>query len=399
MIAEKYTDYMYNLVDKVITDIGPRESCGDQEKALGRLMARELEPKCYRVDMETFTCSPKAFLGFFPFLVAGYIIAVVFYFIYPYVSLIISLILGGVLFYEVVRYHELIDFLYPKREGENVAGVIKPRGEVKRRVIVSAHLDSAYEFKVWYWFKGFAVPVMALAFAAPLILAGASFARAVAGSSGMPDNTAYNVLGIVCIALSVFVLPFAFFHTGDVVPGAMDNMAGISVVAGLGKYLRDARESGEYIPQNTEVVLLCLSSEEAGLRGAKRYAARHREELAAIPTFGIFLDNINDERYLTVFRRELFPGARLDPYLVKLAQEAARSNGLPIKTSIIPVGASDASAFALADVPAVSILCHDTSRLMPNYHTRYDTIEHVRPQALTFSLQVVMDMLKRIDQG
>jgi hypothetical protein len=398
MIDEKYSDYMYNLVDRVITEIGPRESCGEKEKELGRLMVTEMEPLCDRVDVEKFTCSPKAFLGAFPFLVAAYVAGVILYYIYPYASLVLSLLGAVILFYEVIRYHELIDFLFPRREGENVAGIIRPRGEVKKRVIVSAHLDSAYEFKIWYWFKGYAVAVMGVAFLAVLVLLGASLARTITHSSGVPDNTAYSVLGIVCIALSVFVLPFTFFHTKDVVPGAMDNMTGISIVSGLGNYLRDAHQSGEFNPENTEVVLLCLSSEEAGLRGAKRYAAKHKEELSAIPTYGIFLDCIYDEKYLSVNTRELWTGAKLDSYLVGLAEEVAESNRFPIKTTIIPVGATDASAFALAGIPSISLLCQDTSRLVPHYHTRLDTIEYVRPQSLAVSLQLVIDMLKRIDQ-
>jgi hypothetical protein len=397
MIAEKYADYMYKLTDNVVSQIGPRESCSDQEKRLGRLLAKELEPVCDQVDVEKLTCSPKAFLGFFPFLVLGYFAGVVFYYVLPPISLILAAVCMGILFYEVIRYKELIDPVFPKREGENIVGTVRPSGEIKKRVIVSAHMDSAYEFKVWYWLKGLSVPAMAVAFSAPLILIGASLARTIAHSRGIPHKAVFTVLGIVCIALSPVVGLFTFFHTGDVVPGAMDDMAGISVVAGLGRYLRDARESGEFFPRNTEVVLLCLSSEEAGLRGAKRYAAKHGKTMKTMPTFGIFLDGIYDEQYLTVFKREVWPGAKLDPYLVELAQEAAGRNGFKIKTTVLPVGATDASAFALAGIPSVSLSCQDSSRLVPHYHTRHDTMEHVRPQSLAVSLQTVIDMLKHID--
>ena len=397
MIAERYADYMYELVDRVISDIGPRESCGAEEKRLGQLFAREIEPSCSRVEVEKFTCSPQAFLGFFPFLVALYLAGVVLYYIFPPVSLILSAIGVGVLFYEVVRYRELIDPLFPKREGENVAGFVTPSGEVAKRVFVSAHLDSAYEFKVWYWLKGLSVPAMALAFAAPVLLLGASLARTIAGSNGTPDNTAYAALGIALIALSPLVAVFAFFHTRDVVPGAMDDMAGVSVLAGLAGYLRDAAESGEYFPHSTEVVLLALSSEEAGLRGAKRYARRHKRELLDVPTYAIFLDGIYDEQFLTVFKREVWCGAKLDPYLVELANEAAAENGYDIKTGVLAVGATDASAFAREGIPSISIACQDSTRLVPNYHTRHDTIEYVRPQSLAVSLQMVLDIIRRID--
>jgi Zn-dependent M28 family amino/carboxypeptidase len=116
----------------------------------------------------------------------------------------------------------------------------------------------------------------------------------------------------------------------------MDNMAGISVLCGLARYLQDAREREGFRPRQTEVVLLAMSAEEAGLRGAKRYAARHKDELFSLPTYAIFLDGIYDEKYLTAFRRELWCGAKMDPYLVDLAQEAARENGYPMKVTACP---------------------------------------------------------------
>jgi len=156
--ADAYKDYMCQLVDRAVAEIGPRESCGEKEKQLGRRFAREIEPACERVDFEEFKCNPKAFLGSFPFLVLLYFAGVVLYYIYPPVSLILSAIGIAILFYEVVRYREFIDFVFPARRGENVAGSVRPNGEVRKRVVVSAHLDSAYEFKVWYWLKGLAVP-------------------------------------------------------------------------------------------------------------------------------------------------------------------------------------------------------------------------------------------------
>lgn len=395
--CERYADYMYGLIDRVMKEIGPRESCSEQERRLGELFAEEVRPACHEVHMEKFTCSPRAFLGFFPYLVAGYLAALALYFVLPPLSLIVTALCVGVLYFELIRYRELIDPLFRRREGENVVAVVRPSGEVRRRFIVSAHLDSAYEFKVWYWLKGASVPAMILAFTGPLVLLGASLARTVAGSTGFPGSTAFRVLGYVCLGFVPVIVPFAFFHTRDVVPGAMDDMAGVSVLAGLAKCLGESRESGGFYPRNTEVVLLALSSEEAGLRGAKRYAAAHRRELLSLPTHAVFLDGIYDERYLTVFRHELWCGAKMDPYLVELAHEAAEANGYPVKTMVMAVGATDASAFAREGIPSVSICCQDASRLVPHYHTRLDTIDNVRSQSLAVSLQVVLDMLRRLD--
>lgn len=397
MIAERYTDYMYNLIDKVMKEIGPRESCSEEEKALGRLFAEEIGPVCEKVETESFACSPTAFLGFFPYMVLMYLAGVALYFFLPAVSVALAFIAVTVLFFEVVRYKELIDPLYPRREGENVAGFVKPRGEVKRRVYLSAHLDSAYEFKIWFWFKNFSAPLMGAGFLAAVLLFSFSLARTIAEPVGMPRATAFMILGYILIALAPVVILFAFFHTDDVVPGAHDNMSGIAVMAGLARHLENAGETGEFYPENTEVVLLGLSSEEAGLRGAKRYAARHLEECKDIPTCAIFLEMICDERHFTIIRKEIWPGGKMDPYLVGLARESAEENGFDARVSVVPLGASDASAFALAGIPAVTITLSDTTRLTPHYHTRYDTIEHIRPRSLAVALQTVIDMLQLID--
>ena len=66
---------------------------------------------------------------------------------------------------------------------------------------------------------------------------------------------------------------------------------------------------------------------------------------------------------------------------------------------MIPLGASDATAFAQAGVATVALLCQDATRLVPNYHTRLDTLDHVRPESLSVMLQLVLDMIAEIDRG
>jgi Zn-dependent M28 family amino/carboxypeptidase len=152
-----------------------------------------------------------------------------------------------------------------------------------------------------------------------LILVG-SIARTAAYFTGSADATVYMVIGIVAIALSPVVSLSLVFYTNRSVPGAMDDMAGLAVATGFGKYLGDAKEkSEEFFPQTTEVVLLATSSEEAGLRGAKRYVERHLRELKETPTYGLFLDCIYDEKLLTVVNHELFTATRHDPELVRMA--------------------------------------------------------------------------------
>jgi len=396
MIGARYRDAMYGLMDEVLREIGPRESCSDQERRLGQKLAERWRARGIDVRTERFTCHPKAFLGFIPFTVLLYLAAAIAYWLWP----LLSFLLGGaavlITYFELLRYRELIDPLFPAAEGENVVGVVRPPGEVRQRVVVSAHQDSAYEYNLWFLLKNAAVPILVVSLGAALVPMVGGLAKWLAGATNA--SHAFNVVGYMCLGLYPLVGLNLFFHTYSVVPGAMDDLAGIGVVDGVGMALTDATRDGQPLLQRTEVVLLAASSEEAGLRGAKRYVSAHAAELAALPSYGLFVDGVYDERFLTVVTRELSMGARHDPWLVQLAKDAAARNGWPIAARALPVGATDACAFSTAGVASVCLLCQDTTRLVPNYHTRFDTLDHVRPESLAVTLQMLIDMLRAIDE-
>jgi hypothetical protein len=365
---------------------------------LGRLLVDEWNSTCDRIDVEPFTCSPTAFLGFIPFSVLLYFAAVILYWFFPLLSLVMITIMLSVSIFEL-SYLDFVDFLFPHKQGENIIGVIRPKSEVTQRVVVSAHLDSAYEFNLFYYLKNAAVPILAIAILGLVITFGGSLVKTIAYGSGTDNAQVFTVIGIIMVVLSPVVGLLLFFHTYRPVSGAMDNMAGIAVVSGLGKYLNEARSNGNCYPEQTEVILLATSSEEAGLRGAKRYVIKHLTEMKETPTYGLFLDCIYDEKFLTVAKREIFTRATHDHDLVRMAKEVAAIHRWPIAAKVIPIGATDASAFSLRGISSICLLCQDISRLVPNYHTRNDTYEYIRPESLSVSLQLVIDMIERIDRN
>lgn len=99
-------------------------------------------------------------------------------------------------------------------------------------------------------------------------------------------------MGWVAMAFFPVISLFFFWHTYVPVPGAMDNLAGIAVLVGLARNMQALRTSGEHPLKHTELVLLASSSEEAGLRGAKRFVTRHLEGMRRIPTEALIIDNI-----------------------------------------------------------------------------------------------------------
>ncbi len=383
---------MYAFVDSALKEIGARESCSENERRLGQRLADLWRGLGLTVTTETFECHPKAFLGFIPFAVLLDLGAVIAYWFSPFLCFLLALLGSAIMFFELVRYREFVDPLFPKETGTNVIAVLPPRGETKRRVVVSAHQDSAYEFIVWYMLKNAAVPIMLIGFVALPITMLAGLLKFAAGG----DGAFFNWLGYLCLALYPFAGLNFFFHAYWAVPGASDDLAGLSVLVGLSKALTERETPGL---ENTELILLAASSEEAGLRGAKRYVERHLDELRQLPTHGIFVDSIYDENFLTILTSELFTGARHDPRLIRLAKDAAAKRNQPILDTMLTVGGTDGSAFSAAGLSAVTIIAQDSTRLVPNYHTRLDVIDYVRPESLSAVMQLAYDMIERIDEG
>jgi aminopeptidase YwaD len=60
------------------------------------------------------------------------------------------------------------------------------------------------------------------------------------------------------------------------VPGAADNLSACATVLATCRFLL---ENPAFIPQDTEIRFISFGSEEAGLRGSRRYVERHLDEL------------------------------------------------------------------------------------------------------------------------
>jgi len=396
MIAQEYRDEMLRLMETVLEEIGPRESCGEAERRLGETLRRRWSELGHSVQGESFRCHPRAFLGFIPFSVGLYLGAAACYWAAPGLAVLLAAAALVLIVFQLLRQRELVDPLFPEAEGRNVVARIPAPGECRRRVVVSAHQDSAYEFNLWYFLKSASIPVMAVALAAPVVPLLGGLAQLLGASA---ETNLVHGLGVLSLALYPVVGLNLFFHTSSVVPGAMDDLAGIAVLDGVARALAASPRDDEAALAHTEVVLLATSAEEAGLRGARRFAEAHRSELHAVPCHVLNVDGVYDERFLTVIERELALGVRHDPRLVALAERVASRRGWKLRRGLIPFGGTDAAAFAWAGVSSVSLLCQDISRLAPNYHTRLDTLERVRPDSLTVMLQLVLDMIREIDAG
>jgi hypothetical protein len=230
MLATKYQDYMFGLLKKVIDEIGPRPPCSEAEKELGRLLVAEWKPICDRVNVETFICSPTALLGSIPVVALFYIACAILYWFLPPLALALAAVSCSILVLEVFQSREFVDSLFPRRQGENVIGTIRSKGQPTQRVIVSGHMDSAYEFTLFFYLKSGSIPAMVIGIAVPIIALGACLARTIAYFDVFSSDAALTGVGIGLIALSPLMSAFLFFTLWKPVPGANDNLSAVSVV-------------------------------------------------------------------------------------------------------------------------------------------------------------------------
>jgi hypothetical protein len=259
----------------LLAEAGPRPSCGPAERALGERLAADWSAFADEVRLEPFVCHPAAFLGFIaPACVASIAAAVLLAVGLPAPAAALGLGAAVVTIAELLLYKELVDRLFPAAEGVNVAARIAPQGEIHQRVLLTAHLDSAWEFNVWWWFKGAGPIVNVLGLGACLVPATVGPLAMV----GLLTPEAATTAGLIALACAPFTLANVFFHTRRAVPGAMDDLAGLVCIGEAGRVLVEAGL------QHTELIVLGCSSEECGLRGAKRYAEAHAAEHAAVPT-------------------------------------------------------------------------------------------------------------------
>lgn len=161
-ISDENSDYMYNTIKKIIDECGPRPPASDAERKASELCAEELENYCESVDIEEFETYPKAFLGWIRLSLGFWLLSFLIFLLSdlnPLIISIICLVIAGfivlIIYKQFLGYEEWTPKLFPydKKTSQNVVGVIKPKGEVKKRVVASGHIDSAFRFNLIHYLR------------------------------------------------------------------------------------------------------------------------------------------------------------------------------------------------------------------------------------------------------
>ena len=388
--VKECVNYCVKEIKYVCKESGGRESGSPAERKAQEHMADELRKYTDSVELEEFDLHPKAFMGWVIIVGLCMIASVILYNLgFALVSLILTLVGAVCMIAEFLMYKEFLDPFFPKRTSANVIAIRKPEGEVKRRIIFNGHCDSAYEWRYTYLGGGhLLVAVIAIAIVGLVVTLVCEIAALATGHAMTAfEGGFWKVMGYVQLVWIPSYISILFFtHWKLVVPGANDNLTGCVNAMAVMKYLSD----NDIRFENTEVRAVLTGSEEAGLRGAKAYAKRHKEELLATETVVLGLDTFRDLKDLAVYDRDLSGTLKHDKQAKELVKNAASNCGLDLPYASIYIGACDAAAFTQIGVKATGFAAMDPTP--PRYyHTRLDSWELLEPEAIRTGIEVVTE--------
>ncbi len=389
--------------EELIRRFGPRLAGSDASRAAAAALADELRRSGCSVREEPFDVHPNAFLGYYRYVVAAYLLSLVFFFLQlPVAALGCFLFIFASNLLEFGFYRETFDPLFSRRKGMNVIARLEPQGVPERQIILSGHHDSAYELRFLRRNQRFYV----VRILAPelIYLLGAAFTVWWIASGADPAASALLALGRwLFVAGLLLVLPKYFVLAPHGVPGAGDNLIASAMLPEFARMFADPDRPGTSTLRGTRLVLASFDAEEAGLRGAKRFVRAHRDELTAIPTRMLNFDSLFALRDLQVMTRDINGTVRLDPDLARQVGAIAERLGYPVRPyAIFPgAGGTDAAEFARIGVPATSLIALPTS-LAPSglvYHTMQDTTDRIEPEAVEACLAIGRELVRSIDRG
>lgn len=385
-LQKNATDYSMNAIKYICSSLPPRESGSDGERQAQEYLKADISENGWAdsVVIEEFPVASKAFMGFSKIIPVLVLVGILFYALKvvwaPLVMCIISLI---IFIAEFGLYKQFLDPFYKSTVSSNLIAVKKPQKPAAKRIIFSGHSDAAYEWTIFNKFgKGAFIGGLALAIVGILLSISLSIA------SIRTDFQLWMLIVMLCFTPGYAAL-FFFSNYKKVVPGANDNLTGSLAAVSVLKYLKEAGIDYE----DTEVMALVTGSEEAGLRGAKAFAAAHKNECQQIPTMFIGLETFRDLDHMTNYVRDLSGTVKHHPEAISLIDEAAELVfGKPLPHGSIFLGASDSAAMTQAGIKAGALAAMDPGPAV-YYHTRKDHADNLSPECFEKGLEMTLTIL------
>jgi len=291
------------------------------------------------------------------------------------------------------RWQRLFENLFDIPAGEavassNVRACIDSCRDGAPTIVLMAHYDSKSQ-NLPIYLRAFVMIGGTMGMAALLVISiAALFCRAF--TAGIPALFFYA--GGALVAISILVM---FFNRSvNESPGAMDNATGVAVLLELVSHFQGNP------PPGVNLHFLFTSAEEIGLCGAFRYLQAHGGAYDRRSTRVINLDGVGGREKLLIVDRYSFPEIRTARALGKVAERCALSLGIPLHRPLLLMGALwDHVVWASRGYEAITLSMGGWEKATLLIHSREDRVEHINPQALRRTAELVKAMISEIAAG
>ena len=416
-ITTQDAEYALELVKKICTEVGPGLPGTSQERQRAEVIKKELETHLGtgNVVVEEFIFAPDAFLSTYPGMLcmllavllnisAGHYTGISAW-ITSIAAVVFAILSPSMFILEFFLSLEVFDPLFPKKKSLNVIGSLrKPEArDVKCLLIISGHHDSAPQ-NTWLRYTGIGFYILSAIYFIGLITLLVMCLIQLAGL--ILGNEAVVAFGTIGWVLVVFpILPAMIYvlllnrgrKNGGIVPGAADNLSACAVSVAMCRFLVENPDS---VPDDTEIRFISFGSEEAGLRGSRRYVERHLDELKRLDA-RVLNYEIIAHPVISILTSDVNGTVKNSPEMVKSVVAAAERSGVPYKIGAATIGAgSDAAPFSRVGLKALTLLPFKVpQQQFAFYHQDRDTPEVLSIEPLLNVLKLTLEWIRNDGKG
>lgn len=295
--------------------------------------------------------------------------------------------LGAVAFYLENTCRGWASRIVQHDPSQNVVGRIPAKGEVRRKVILTAHYDTSrsglsFHPRFVAHFRTSFVLIMLSAFGIPvlIVLKGIFWS----GLFGLLQN-----LATLWLMVSFLLLLHREVYGKDVY-GANDNASGTGVMLSVAEKI-----AGKPL-ENTEVWVVATGCEEAGTVGMLSFLSRHEQEVQ--DALIVNLDSLGAGELKYTTGEGMIKAFPSDPELLMLSAEVVRENP---NLSLVPhefrTISTDAYAALVKGCRAMTVTALDEEGVTPNWHWETDLVQNLEEKNLEDAERFTELLLKKID--
>ena len=351
------TNFAVREIKKVCKNIGPRAPGSESEDKAQDYVIETCSKFADTVEKEPFKVASRAFMSWPRVCAIAMLFAVIIYSLTNFfdspetndilcgIALAISLICVVIIVLDFLLYKPVLDPFFKKTMSSNVTFTKKPTGEVKRRIVFSGHIDSSHE---WTFNRvGGAKLVTTVVVLAIVGIAACLIVNILSLIFDLSDTVRYIFTAVEGVSIVFFMIGYHYENPKVVVDGANDNLTGVFGSLAVLQFLTTNNIQFE----NTEVVAVSMGSEEAGLRGAKEYIKKHKDD--NVETVYVSVDTLRDLEYMGVFNKDMTGTVKHDKQATALLKKGSEISGLDLPLSSVWFGSSDAAAITQGGGKAV----------------------------------------------